>query len=1148
LRLAGWTLLAWAALRLPNGAAVFFWLLLAYLLLHALLPALNQVLHLHRRPEAAPVSPAGGAASASASVIVAAILWLGGGRANAANPPLPVLPRIPDSVTQTVRVDDNVARGSAKIHWQAVRGQSLPLLAGNAVLTHITYSTRGLQLLPLPAGSADAQQVVAKESGAFDIEVQYEKRVLTNRENSLLVLPTPWGLINQLQITVANLDVDVFSAEAVSTQCDHSASNTVATLVLSPTDATVSWKPRSRDVKREKPVFYAEMAQLYVPSAGVIEGVHQVTIRPAQGELGELVLSVPPGVTITDVLDPSESPSLTPLVSVWRFDPDTRKLRLALSPPQSRPFALAIRSQMAAGPLPFQQSIGLMAVDSAAGQQIGLAGIATGSEVQLDTVTAEAFSPINLEDFPGDVAARLQGQIPGLTLRRAFRYSDTQASLSLRASAVEPDVRVESEDTLSIGEDRTVLADNFTANITRAGVFSLSFVMPAGFDVESISGPPSSQWTESKSGSGRVITLHLPGRTLGRVQFVLTLAGPGVKAAAGWKVPQVALREAGKQSGTLLIVPEQGMRVQAAAHEGCLQLDPQKSGIRQKGVLAFSVLQAPANLTLDIEQVEPWVQVNSLQQAAVSEAQIKVAANLQYEIENTGLKSLRVLLPDQAGSVRFQGEEVADFLQSTNAAAPGWRAWDVKLRRRLIGSCLVQAAYQIPMPRAAVETVLRGVIATNVNLQRGFVTVQSDPRLEIIAEPSSQSLQPTEWQSIPRALQRDLPGTAADFTYRLIEPAFQLPLKLQRHAAEQLLPARVNNITFNSVISDDGGSLTRARMEIAPGDKRLVSVALPQDARFWFALVNDDGVWPWREGTNILIPLERQPEGGRAVTLEFFYGGPAGSERGGALDLNLAAPKFDLPLENIVWRVSLSGQWRLKHWTGSFQFHDEKIAAAADAMDPQSYLQNENSRRQERTREAEQFLAQANSSLENGNPQLARRAFEAAYGLSTHDAAFNEDARVQLHNIKLQQALIGLNARQSAAAGDPGALGGKLRDLRRRPEAKYTQQDAKDILDINTADDNAAFLRVADKLVRQQDAAVNNPATLRAAMPEQGRILTFQRSVAVDPRADLGLSLTARLAPAAPPLGRLLAVVAALALFALFGPALRMSVKRDGNN
>ena len=41
-------------------------------------------------------------------------------------------------------------------------------------------------------------------------------------------------------------------------------------------------------------------------------------------------------------------------------------------------------------------------------------------------------------------------------------------------------------------------------------------------------------------------------------------------------------------------------------------------------MLAFSQLQVPASLTLDIEQVDPWIEVTSLQHAAVSEAQLKI--------------------------------------------------------------------------------------------------------------------------------------------------------------------------------------------------------------------------------------------------------------------------------------------------------------------------------------------------------------------------------------------------------------------------------------------------------------------------------------------------------------------------------------------
>src|SRR5208282_4658478 len=144
-------------------------------------------------------------------------------------------------------------------------------------------------------------------------------------------------------------------------------------------------------------------------------------------------------------------------------------------------------------------------------------------------------------------------------------------------------------------------------------------------------------------------------KTQGRESFALTLAGPGVKTARGWKAPQVVLREVGKQRGSLLIVPEQGMSLQVVAHEGFMELDMQKAGIRQKGVLGFRALQAPATLALDIEQVDPWIQVNSLEHASISEAQIKVTANLQYQIENIGLKTFRVLIPTNAEGVHFQG-------------------------------------------------------------------------------------------------------------------------------------------------------------------------------------------------------------------------------------------------------------------------------------------------------------------------------------------------------------------------------------------------------------------------------------------------------------------------------------------------------------
>ncbi|MEQ1852927.1 MAG: hypothetical protein ABMA01_15215, partial [Chthoniobacteraceae bacterium] len=466
--LIGWSLLAWAALRWPNGARAFLVVVGLFFVVQLAIPALRRLWRSPRKPKPTLPDASSGATATAVSLLVAGfVAFSNAASAQEAAPLLPKEAPVAETVTQTIRVEEKFALATSKIRWQAVKGQRLPLLFEPAVLTKATFPAASLKLVQ--AGTPRAQQLLAIESGTFDIEIQYQVPVVKKDAESGFVLPAQFGLVNRLSLTLANLDVDVISQHAVSIERKSVGKDTVAALVLAPVNEIwIAWKPRSRDVAREKAVFYAEWTQLYSPTAGVIEGLHHAAIRPAQGELAELTFDVPKGATITDVIDPATLVAAkdkvpASVVSQWRFDPDTGKLRVSLAPPQSRPFALIIRSQIATGPLPVEQKVGLISVENAAGQ-VGLLGFATGNEVQLDTVDAMTLSPINLEDFPGNIANLLQGQIPGLTARRAFRYADVKATAALKASAVEPDVRVESQDTLSLGEDRAVLAVNATVD------------------------------------------------------------------------------------------------------------------------------------------------------------------------------------------------------------------------------------------------------------------------------------------------------------------------------------------------------------------------------------------------------------------------------------------------------------------------------------------------------------------------------------------------------------------------------------------------------------------------------------------------------------------------------------------------------------
>ncbi|HWC60747.1 MAG TPA: hypothetical protein VHC44_13710, partial [Verrucomicrobiae bacterium] len=95
------------------------------------------------------------------------------------------------------------------------------------------------------------------------------------------------------------------------------------------------------------------------------------------------------------------------------------------------------------------------------------------------------------------------------------------------------------------------------------------------------------------------------------------------------------------------------------------------------------------------------------------------------------------------------------------------------------------------------------------------------------------------------------------------------------------------------------------------------------------------------------------------------------------------------------------------------------------------------------------------------------------------------------------------------------------------------QQDAKEIIDRNSADDNAAYMRLAEKLIQQQDAAVSSASALRANIPDQGRVLTFKRAVVVDKEADLRIGIEAASVQVASGMMRVKFLVATLAILAM---------------
>ncbi len=1111
--LLAWTLLCWAALRSAGGAPLFFVVLIAFIIIEVVVPFLKYQSRLPRKSEdTAGTPPAVG--PAAALIMIGLFSWTA--LTSAAEPKnkgeitstLTRQENVVHSVIQQGRVVEGLATVKATLIWKADSGQKLDFITAPAVLTKIEYPNATVQLSESQSGDVAVQRLTAREAGQFEVRFEYQVAVQKATDHSWFSLPTPKAGVNRMNLEIEKSDADVFSSNAVSVQTSRGKQAnldlTSAEIVFMPVaKPAVGWRPRTRNIRSEKAVFYSEWTHLMVPTAGIIEGVHDVQVRPAQGQLREVSFTIPVKLTVTDVQ--------AEFVSSWRFDPDQRLLRVQFSSAQSRPFALRLRSQFATIPLPYEQTVGVIAMVGSAGE-VGVVGIATGSEVQLDAVKESKLSAINLEDFPSGITAEIGKQIPNLTVRRTFRYSAVETTIMISASAVQPDVRVETQETLSLGEDRTVLASQMNLQITRAGIFKLSFVLPQDFEVESLTGPALSHWTELKTDGERIITLHLRGKTEGSQQFSISLAGPGIGTRKEWKAPRLTLREAAKQTGQLVLVPELGVRLHIKTPDGVSQLDPRKAGVTQKGVLAFRLLKPDWQLQFDIETVESWIQVASLQDVTVREGQILVAAQLDYQIENAGIKSLMLQLPAAAENVRFEGELVSDFVRT--AGTNSFENYEVKLQRRVINNYPLRVTYQLSLTNQPSSFRLVGVKAKNANLQRGYLAVRAVGRLQVQFPQLPAGMQRTEWQSIPAPLRTGRDLAESKDTFITLETDFELPITLSRHEVAKVLPARVEKIDLTSVISASGEMITEGRLLMQAGDKRLLRLKLPTGGQFWYAFVNGESAWPWREGDQILLLLEKNSDPAKPTTVEFFYTCQT-EARSGSFDHQLLGPSFDLPLENITWQVFVPENWKVKDWESSLQLRSETASIIPIHLNVDSYIQTETARLDEKSKEAEGLLNMGNDFLQKGTPQQARRAYEAAWRLSPQDAAFNEDARVQLHNLKTQQALLGLNQRRMAAfdetkKGDGKDVKSPFTRWSAGESPDYTQQQAQQALDQNAAEDNATLMRLAERLIRQQDAGIAKPESIHAALPAQGKQLTFTGSLQVKEWSDLRVKLDTR--------------------------------------
>lgn len=744
--------------------------------------------------------------------------------------------------------------------------------------------------------------------------------------------------------------------------------------------------------------------------------------------------------------------------------------------------------------------------------EVGLVAVAFGPEARPEKVEPKIMTIVNPGDFDASLITNAQA-----TLHCVYRYGTDGGELAVRVAPVASEVRVSSKQVLSLGDERVVLAGNFAVEISRAGLFQLSFPLPDGLEVESLSGPALHHWAERTEEGKRTIVLHLNGRTIGTHAFSVALSGTAPTDVAQWQIPRFEINEAARQTGEMVVRPTTGLRLRTVTRQNVSETDPRALGGDGQGALAFRLLQRDWTLALGIEKLDPWVTGQVLHEMTLREGQTRSTLIAQFNVQNASIASMRVTLPitneDEIKTLRASGNAVSDMIRT----APDSNVWEVQFKRRVVGKLQFQIEYERRGDRVNEEESLTPILFPDARQVSWFFAVRAGGRLELEHDELTQGWQRIDWNTVPQSLRETENQTAPALTFRAVDPAAALKVLAKRHSLADGLKLRVAEGSLTTVLSPTGDQLTAVEVVMEVIQRSSLSVSLPQGGDLFSIFVNGESVNSIRQSGDenawqfyILPGIDD-----RTAKVRFVYSVPGDRLK----SLELRSPQLNVPLENIQWNVIAPKGFELSDNDGNLELIKQ---TNQKDYDRDSYLSAASGKRQVQAQQATQLLEQANQLLQAGEQSKARWALNSVANQYALDAASNEDARVQLENLQTQQAIVGLNTRRQRlyldnSGDDAGMLDNKqLRDaaaenpVLQQDQLNFRPQELSQLLRGNTTEDNAVLQQIAARLVQHQHTTDPAPQAIIISLPEEGDIYTFGRSVQVAENAPLELELDFR--------------------------------------
>jgi hypothetical protein len=739
----------------------------------------------------------------------------------------------------------------------------VPLRLGDCAISSATIQKETARLLSGEQGYEILLEKTGKAAETLELHLEYTKPITKTPGNNSVSLLAPQAAVNHWKIRIDEPGIKVSVQPQVATDAPQenkegppAKETLVEAHVGAAAEVRINWAPKAEGAAGLAALVAAQTRQEVIVEEGVVRSRTVLAYEITRSELKQLQLEVPSEkeYKVVNVFDAN--------VKKWEVvkkDATSQTILVELDQPARGQQALLVELENVSKDL-VKDGVKIPSVKALdAVRQFGILAVRVTPALRAEVLEHGGLSQLDRAELPPEIAKQ--------PWTFAHRFASVPYSMHITLEAVQP--RLEATEFVEVYLEPRQLAVDYLASlvIEKAGIFSVDVTIPTGFEVQAVTGRAYGDVQAAVIDSKQVdatdktkLTVNFARKALGKTAFMVRLVKqlnePSLLTPAGnVKLPPLPLPRLSHaaleraEGHALFYVPESlrlepteltGLRAVATSEALQTSLsvrDGRFPALRE--TLAFAFHREAASVVLEAERRKPQVSVRQLLTAMIESGVVKYQAQLQYQIQYSGVKTLRLDVPATlADKLHIDTTTIEkSIIQPVPADVPaGYVAWELRGEGELLGEQNIQLSWQEPLSDLEVgktkaiaipRIIPQSDIRTGIKLERawGQIAIGKAETIDITIEGTPPGLRGIDPQ-IDFLQQAAFPNAARAYEFH---EAWSLTVNATRYELEEVKRTSIDR-GYVRVVATRAGQLSVQAIYRIRSARQRIAIALPASA------------------------------------------------------------------------------------------------------------------------------------------------------------------------------------------------------------------------------------------------------------------------------------------------------------------------------